>query len=196
MQISGRNYMSSQPSLVLSFLPVEFEGSSSLSVGNLTFESAEHLRSLRENYQHTHIFHRSGSNILCIPLTDSAEQIGKSTIISIEDHRIAERLIREALFSHFRTQMYEIVRFKPFTLVDKSRNLLSECLSQEQLQQTRGLAIYPKYEIHSRTVFPRSQEPLPGIAIDVYTAYQIELTASELISMGLDGSRRQGEICG
>ncbi|MBI2849386.1 MAG: hypothetical protein HYX88_04580 [Chloroflexi bacterium] len=187
MQTSIGSYRSPQPSLMLSFFPIEFEGNRSLAAGILPFESREQLRTLREQYQKTHVFHRSGTEILSIPLTDNAEQVGDPTTVSVEDYRIAERLVREALSRHFRSLPYELIRFMPLTLVNKSRNLLTECLSQRQSFQAPGLGIFPKYELHAQTVFPpHPGEPLPGIAVSVSTACRIEATTNELISRGLD----------
>jgi hypothetical protein len=144
MQINRTNYTSSQPQLMMSFLPVEFEGNKDIAAGRLDFESSEKLSELRQKHQQTHVFHRSGSDIFCIPLDESAEQIGEVCTLSLEDSRIAERLIREALDKYFQNQSYLITGFKPLTLIDTSKNLLSECLSLEQQQKAKGLAIYPQ----------------------------------------------------
>lgn len=184
--MQSTSYKSAQPNLMISFLPVEFEGPSSVSAGKLDFESSEKLRELRQQHQQTHVFHRSGSDVFCIPIDEDSEQIGEACTLSVGDFWIAERLIREALAKHFQTQPYLVTKFKPLTLIDTSRNLLSECLSPEQQQRTKGLAIYPKYELEARTLFPQDQNPLPGIAIDISTAYQIEPTANELIYKGID----------
>ena len=124
---------------MMSFLPVEFEGNKDITAGRLEFESSEKLRELRQQHQQTHVFHRSGSDVFCIQLTENSDQIGEAFALSVEDSRIAERVIREALYKYLQNQSYLLIGFKPLILVDTSKNLLSECLSPEKQQITKGL---------------------------------------------------------
>ena len=185
MQINRTTYTSSQPQLTLSFLPVEFEGGEDISAGTLDFESPEKLAELRQKHSETHIFYRSGSNVLCIPIKENTEMIGVACTLSLQDSRIAERLISATLARHFQSKSYLITYYKPLTLIDTSKNLLSECVMADQQGKIKGLAIYPKYELDARSVFPRDQKPVTGIAIDISSAYQIQPTASELMARGI-----------
>lgn len=185
MQTNNTTYRSAQPQLTLSFLPVEFEGNIDISAGSLDFESSEKLRELRQQHQETHVFHRSGNSVFCIPLEETSEQIGTGCTLSAQDSRIAERLIREKLSRHFQSKSYLITHYKPLTLIDTSRNILADCVTTDQQAKIQGLAIYPKYELDARTIFPRDEKTVSGIAVDISTAYQIQPTADELIAKGI-----------
>lgn len=185
MQISGRNYMSSQPSLMLSFLPVEFEDGA-VQAGTVDFESRDQLRDLREQHNNTHVFHREGTTVYCIPLTTGAAQIGEECTLSIKDPRIANRLVGETLKRYFAEKDHpEIIGFPPLKLADKERNLLHESVSEEHLPEVAGLAIHPKYELQTRTLYPIGRPPICGITLDVSTIRSITLSAKILIDQGI-----------
>ncbi len=185
--IASRTYAQPQPKLMLSFVPVEFEGAKDVTAGSLNFDGPDKLEQLRKKHELTHVLHRSGAQILSIPLSQDAEQIGEPCIANLGDFRIAERVVRETLIRHFKNQSYLLTRLKPIALVDLSDNLLAKsCASLEHRQRIAGLAIYPKYELDTRTIFPRDQDPVPGVAIDLSTTYQIELSLDKLVSRGVD----------
>jgi len=173
------------PLLVMGFLPVEFKGSD-VEAGTLAFESREQLRELRAKHNNTHVFHRDGTDIYCIPLTTDAPKVGEPKTLSIEDPRIANRLAGETLKKYFAEKgQPEIIGFPPLKLADKGRNLLHESVSRDHLPKLSGLFIHPKYELQARTLYPIGQPPICGITLDVSTIRAITLLAKTLVDQGV-----------
>lgn len=174
-----------QPLLVMGFLPVEFDGSD-VEAGTIPFESKEQLKDLRTKHSDTHVFHRDGTNICCIPLTRDASKIGEPETLSIEDPKIANRLIGEALKRYFaEKEQPEIIGFPPLKLADKSRNLLYESVSKELMAKVSGLAIHPKYELQARTLYPIGRSHMCGVTLDISTIRAIELPVISLLDHGI-----------
>jgi len=173
------------PLLVMGFLPVEFEGGD-VEAGAVAFESKDQLGTLRLKHDNTHVFDSDGTDIYCIPLTSDIPRIGEPKTLSIEDPRIANRLVGETLKRYFaEKEQPEIVSFPPLKLAEKGRNLLRESVSRDHLPKLSGLFIHPKYELQVRTLYPIGKPPICGITLDVSTIRLITLSAKALIDHGI-----------
>src|SRR6266568_7467390 len=100
-----------QPDLYWNFLPVALTANA-FAGGLLAFESSEQLDALRAEHAATHVFHRSGDKVACLPLTMQAPSIGNPATFRVsESASVVRRLVQDALIRAVVAWEYRLARF-------------------------------------------------------------------------------------
>lgn len=87
--------------LRLNLMPISFENETFKGY-ELIYVDPDHLKELREKYRESHVFRRQGDTIQCVPLTESAEALGKEKEFSLkDDFMLAGYLVQSALIRYF-----------------------------------------------------------------------------------------------
>lgn len=175
-----------EPDLVLNFLPLalsaeEFAG------GLLPFESSEQLALLRAEHAATHVFHRQGNEIACVPLTPDAPQIGVPASFKVRQSTgLVCRLVQEALIRSLVTWGYRLLGFEPPSFVARQpgHDLLARSAG-DAAPALAWLHVYPQYTLDGRVLHGRVG-PQFGVLVGFKTRREIDCTVAELLSRGLD----------
>jgi hypothetical protein len=168
---------------VANFLPVRIRGSA-FPADVLPFESHERLAALRAELRGTHVVSRDDDRIVCVPLASEAPDVGMREKFTVGDHhRLAMRLVREALINEVVGMRYKLRSFRRPAFVSRYRqqDLLGACAGEHR-DLLGGLHVFPEYQLETRVCGPNSQ---PGVIVGLKTRYEIDLTVAELLDRGL-----------
>lgn len=175
---------STPPLLAFNFMPVKFSAEK-FDGGLVPFESQEQLAYLRTELSGTHVVSRTRDGIACIPLAEDADVHGTPTSFSTRRYqRLTMRLVQEALLRAVIGWGYKLSRRVPPEFVSRlpGKDLLEPLVGGRNREALRGLHVYPKFRLDSRTIGPSDR---PGVIIGVRTRYEIDMTVAELIKRGV-----------
>jgi hypothetical protein len=171
--------------LPLRFTSDAFKGGILLFEGNpkdlATKESAlsVKLRELRHQHGKTHVFHATGDAIACIPLTQTAQLIGKEKQFDIfTDFQLANALARSALYEFFKGAGNEtVVGFRPVTLLLEKHNLASA--------RKDVFGLFPEYTLDVRPLAPHEGAITSGVLVGFGIRYVFLKTVADLLAEGV-----------
>jgi hypothetical protein len=172
--------------LYWNFLPVALSASA-FAGGLLAFESSEQLDALRAEHAATHVFHRSGDEVACVPLTAQAPSIGKPATFRVnESASVVRRLVQDALIRAVVAWEYRLARFNPpaFIVRQASHDLLAQAAGDVGATLS-WLHVYPRYTLDARILHGR-RGPQFGILASFKTRWEIDPTVAELLARGLN----------
>ncbi len=107
--------------LMLNFVPVKLS-QNSFSGSVIPYEGPEKLRELCEQYRDTHVFHRDGNQVYCVPLGSDVLFIGDPTVFEVQRNTsLVRRLVHEALIRFFLSRDQKLIRAKPIRLCQQKR---------------------------------------------------------------------------
>lgn len=174
-----------QPDLYWNLLPVALTADA-FGGGLLAFESSDQLNALRGAHSETHVFHRSGDEIACVPLTSQAPSIGRPTTFRMgESASLVRRLVQDALIRAVVAWGYRLADFDPsFIVRQPSKDLLAQAAGGAA-PMVSWLHVYPRYRLDSRVLYG-PQGPQFGILVSFRTRWEIDPTVAELLVRGLD----------
>lgn len=174
--------------LVLNFAPIHFEDAEII-VGVAPYKDRDYLRSLRQQYSDTHLFHREKNQILSVAIASEAEVIGEtSETVKLSDNLyLCASLVRNALINFLYGLNRRILEYNPIEFVANSAkdNLLAKVLPPFSLEAPDWLSICPRYIAAIRTVSFDHQPMSLGLALNARTKRWIELPCSSLIEQGI-----------
>lgn len=176
------------PDFRLNFLRLTLSATS-LTAGVLPFESVEQLRDLRDTHTATHVVHRQGDDLICVPLVANAPVLGELRTFHRSDaSSLVQRLIREAVLRFLEERGYTFTDVNPPTFVvrDPRRDLLARAADAAGSAVVDWLHVYPEYSFAPRCLYPRQREPQFGILLNCWTHYEIDGTVADLIADGFD----------
>ena len=174
-----------EPDLYWNLLPVTLSAGT-IAGGLLDFESSDQLNALRAEQSETHVFHRLGDEIACVPLTGQAPSIGKPTTFPVnESVGLVRRLAQDALIRAVVAWRYRLAGFEPsFIVRQPSKDLLAQAAG-DTAPTLSWLHVYPRYTLDPRVLHGR-RGPRFGILVSSKTRWEIDPTVAELLARGLD----------
>lgn len=179
-------HRSTQADLYWNFLPVAVSADT-FSGGLLAFKSSEQLKALRADHSETHVFHRMGDEIACVPLTPQASSIGKPTMFRTnKSASLVRRLVQDALIRAVVSWDYLLAGFDPpmFVVRQPSHDLLAKAVG-DAAPLVSGLHVYPQYALRPRVLYGR-KGPEFGVLVGFKTRREIDRLVAELLADGLD----------
>ena len=177
--------MQSSNDIRLNLVPITFD-SDSFKGYEMPYVDENGLKELRVKYSDTHVFRRHGNVIHCVPLTDSAQPLGKEKVFTLKNNFVlAEYLVQNALVRFFLDKKVQFSKmFSPTRIVLENENLTKEVVPDEEIS---GLfPMCPEYEVESRLLVPYKKPVVFGISVSFSVRHLIEATAKELIERGVD----------
>lgn len=180
------HHLPKEPDLVLNFLPLTLSAEG-FAGGLLPFESSDQLALLRNEHATTHIFHRQGDKIVCVPLTPHAPLLGEQTSFGVRQFAgLVRRLVHEALIRLLVGRGYLLLDLDPPSFVTRrpERDLLARS-ANEAAPALKWLHVYPQYTFEARVLHGRDG-PRFGILVGFKTRREIDRTVAELLALGMD----------
>ncbi len=176
---------SAEPELVLNFLPLTLS-CESFAGGLIPFESSEELAALRSRYATSHVFHRQGDSVACIPLSPDSPAIGTPTTFNVgRSAGLVRRLVQDAIIRFLVASDYRLTSFDPpsFVVRQPQWDLLARAAGRDA-RKLAWLHVYPMYKLHPVVIYG-ADGPMQGILIDVKTRREIDCTVAELLQRGV-----------
>jgi len=174
-----------QPDIILNFIPVEFNNTF-FRGSELQYKNDDQLKELRERFRDSHVFRREGDIIQCVPLSESAEHLGKSKQFSTENnYKLTRKLVHETLVRFFKSKRQEFADLFPtIKVVLRKENIMANIL--ENFSKDSTMFLYPQYEMEGRLILPHSGKVTYGIVLNFSTRHGFNATVKELLSKGID----------
>ncbi|ACO33759.1 argonaute/piwi family protein [Acidobacterium capsulatum] len=143
---------------------------------------SKELSKLREKHGDSHVFHRMGNKIACIPVVENAIAIGTETDFNIiSDFQLANALARSALHRYFKAAGREtVIGFRPVTLLLEKHNLASN--------RKDVFGIFPEYTLDVRPLAPHEGDIASGVLIGFGIKYVFLQNVAELQAQGVSAA--------
>jgi hypothetical protein len=173
---------------VLNIAPVEVPDTT-IRVGFFPYDTqtgGDDLARLRRQHPTTHAFTRRDDQIICLPRTQDAPNLGddQQEIPQRDNLDLVAALLRETLIDHFYAMPRRITAYRPITFLAPN-DLLKEALPSG-LSPPSWLICLPRYEIDVRRFFLTQQKPFLGVALDSRTHRRVTASCDQLIAAGMD----------
>jgi hypothetical protein len=176
------------PAFSLNFLPVTLSASR-FDGGLLPFETPEGLRALRVAHAATHVLHRQGDLIACVPLKKGAATLGAPRSFATGDHPgLVRKLLHEAIIRSLADRHFPLCSFAPprFVARHPDRDLLASAVGAAHAAAMHWMHVYPEYTLGARVLYPRRRPPIAGVQIVIRTHAEIRLTVAQLLGQGVE----------
>lgn len=170
--------------LVANFLPIRFIGPAVFQAGTMPFESKEQLASQQEELRGTHVVHRDGDRVICVPVTADTAEVGEQEKFSAREHRsLAMRLVREVLVGEILAMGYKLRKFTQPTFVSRYavQDLVAQCAGSHR-EHLSAVHVYPEYRLSTRASGPSER---PGVIVRLKTRHEVDLTVADLLRHGV-----------
>ncbi len=182
---SDRRSDRSSGGLRLNFLTAQLS-SDRIECTEVPYRSHQDLKDLRERTAGTHIALRHRNSVQLVELQDGVPRIGDPIALDIprQGSRIVARLIQEALKRVVTERWgYTLRKVDPPVFVSRQqgRDLLGHV--HDELPATAAFHVYPEYRLDGRYL---SATRTVGVVIGLKTRHEMDLTAADLLRLGMD----------